>query len=327
MPRLAMAGFIMKAVFLDWATMGPGLDTSRLHAVLPELEVFDATAARDVATRIDGAEFVLANKIRLSDELLSHAPTLRFIGLTATGTDNVDLQTAAHHNVAVCNIRAYCTQSVVEHVFGCLLHFTHSLGRYAADVRRGEWQKATDFCLLTHPLRELSAMTLGIVGYGELGKGVAAAANAFGMNVLVSLRPGTSEAVHGRVTFDELLARADVISLHCPLNDATQRLFAADTFRKMKNDAILINTARGGLVDSAALAAALASGQIGAAAIDVLPQEPPLRGDPLLDYQGDNLLVTPHIAWATSEARQAAVDQLAANISAFLEGREHNRVV
>jgi glycerate dehydrogenase len=155
---------------------------------------------------------------------------------------------------------------------------------------------------------------------------VAAAAKTFGMQVLVSVRPG-GKPEDGRVSFDELLARADVISLHCPLNDNTQKLFGAAQFADMKNNAILINTARGGLIDSAALAEALGSGQIAAAAIDVLPKEPPVQGDPLLDYAGDNLIVTPHIAWATNEARQAAINELAANVAAFLDGREQNRVV
>ena len=317
----------MKAVFLDWATMGPDLDTGQLRALLPELEVFDVTEDHEVAARIQDASFVLTNKIRLTDELLNRCPKLRFIGLTATGTDNVNLETAARHGVAVCNIRAYCTQSVAEHVFACLLNLTHSLGRYAADVRAGKWQKSDNFCLLTHPVRELSAMTLGIVGYGELGKGVAKTGAAFGMDVIVSVRAGTSEGHPDRVSFDELLARSDVISLHCPLNDDTRNLFAEEEFLKMKNNAILINTARGGLIDSAALAEALRTGQIAAAAIDVLPEEPPVQGNPLLDYEGDNLIVTPHIAWATNEARQAAVDELAANIAAFMEGHQRNRVV
>ena len=317
----------MKAVFLDWATMGPGLDTSTLRALLPELEVFDVTADHEVAERIDGAEFVMANKIRLTDALLQRCSGLRFIGLTATGTDNVDLDAAKRHGVAVCNIRAYCSQSVAEHVFGCLLNLTHSLARYARDVRAGKWQQSDNFCLLTHPVRVRSAMTLGIVGFGELGKTVAKVGASFGMEVIVAARPGTSDVGDDRVSFDELLARADVISLHCPLNDNTRNLFGADEFSKMKNDAILINTARGGLVDSSALATALSKGDIGAAAIDVLTREPPVRGDPLLDYDGDNLLVTPHIAWATNEARQAAIDELAANVAAFIDGEKRNRVV
>ncbi len=316
----------MKGVFLDWATMGPDLDVSRLRSLLSELAIHDVTSDDKVAERIADADCVLTNKIRLSDELLRNARKLRYIGLTATGTDNIDLEAARRHGIAVANIRAYCSRSVAEHVFGCLLHLAHSLGRYAADVRAGAWRESPAFCLLSHPVRELSTMTLGIVGYGELGRTVAEMAGAFGMEVIVSARPGQPVGAE-RVAFDELLERCDVISLHCPLTPETRGLFGASEFGKMKNTAILINTARGGLVDSAALSEALGKGEIGAAAVDVLPQEPPVDGDPLLDYRGDNLIVTPHIAWATGRARQAAIDELAANLAAFQAGEKRNRVV
>jgi glycerate dehydrogenase len=181
--------------------------------------------------------------------------------------------------------------------------------------------------MLNYPIRELSAMTLGIVGYGELGKGVANIAKAFNMDVIVASRPGADEVPEGRVSMDELLQRADAISLHCPLNDVTRNLFGKTEFAAMKDTALLINTARGGLVDSQALVDALRDGEIAAAAVDVLPQEPPVNGDPLLDYAGDNLMVTPHVAWGTLTARQAAVDELTANIAAFLNGNERCRVV
>ena len=307
--------------------MGPNLNIDGMRDLLPELKIFPVTEDHEVAERIQGANFILTNKIRLSAELLQGAPQLRFIGLTATGTDNIDLEAAQQHGVAVCNIRAYCTHSVAEHVFACLLSLTHSIGQYNAAVRAGEWQRADDFCLLSYPVRELSAMTLGIVGYGELGKGVEKIARNFGMQVIVSARPGSAIVNDGRVSFEELLQRADVISLHCPLNDATRGLFGAAEFAKMRSDAILINTARGGLIDSTALVDALRAGDIAAAAVDVLPQEPPVDGDPLLDYDGANLLVTPHIAWATGAARQAAIDELVENIAAFLDGRERNRIV
>lgn len=317
----------MKAVFLDYATMGPDLDLDSLRSLLPDLELFDETGDDLVAERIRDAEFVFANKIRLTPELLRQAAKIRFIGLTATGTDNVDLEAAGQHGVAVCNIRAYCTQSVVEHVFGVLLTLTHSLGRYADDVRAGNWQRAQDFCMLTHPIRELSAMTLGIVGFGELGRAVADIARAFNMTVLVAARPGSDSVADDRVAFTDLLRRSDVISLHCPLNDKTRNLFDADAFATMRRGAILINTARGGLVDSAALVEALQNGRLAGAAIDVLAKEPPRHGDPILDYTGDNLIVTPHIAWGTSEARQNAIDELAANVEAFLAGEKRNRIV
>jgi len=316
----------MKAVFLDFATMGPGLDTAALTAALPDIEFFDVTASAEIAERIHGAEFVLGNKVRITAEHMRANPELRYIGLTATGTDNIDLNAARENDIAVCNIRAYCTQSIAEHVFGCLLNLTRSLSQLNAVVRDGEWQKSRDFCLLSFPMRELSAMTLGIVGYGELGKGVATVAKAFGMDVIISARPGTEAIPEGRVAFDDLLQRADVISLHCPLSDETKNLFGNDAFVAMKSDAILINTARGGLVDSAALVRALGGGEIAAAAVDVLPEEPPVNGNPLLDYKGSNLMITPHVAWGTNEARQAAVDQLVACVAAFLNGDRLNRV-
>jgi glycerate dehydrogenase len=317
----------MKAVFLDYATMGPGLDLAPLRRPFASLELFDDTRPADIAARIDGFEFVFTNKVRLTDALLLAAGKLRFIGLTATGTDNIDLVTAKKHGIAVANIRDYCTQSVVEHVIGSLLMLTHSLDRYNRSIRDGEWQQATSFCMLTHPIRELAGMALGIVGYGTLGQGVARAATALGMQVLVAARPGSRESAPDRVPFDELLARADVISLHCPLTEATRGLFNASAFARMQPGAILINTARGALVDSHALVAALQSGHLFGAAIDVLANEPPVAGDPLLDYAGDNLILTPHIAWGTGRARQNAIDELAANALAFLQGESRNRVV
>jgi glycerate dehydrogenase len=321
----------MKAVFLDYSTMGPGLDMSPLSDLFPQLEVFDATSNEQIGARIRDAEFVFANKVKLTEELLSAASKLRFIGLTATGTDNVDLESARQQDVAVCNIRGYCTRSVTEHVFGLLLSLTHSLHRYTTAVRDGAWQQAPDFCMLAYPMQELSTMTMGIVGLGQLGKSVAHTAREFGMQVIVCTRPGTDGAASpdsdDRVSFDELLARSDVISLHCPLTDQTRGLFSADAFRKMKSTAILINTARGALVDSAALTDALGSGEIGAAGIDVLPQEPPIDGDPLLDHRGDNLLITPHVAWGTQKARQDAIEEVAENVRAFLAGEQRNRVV
>ena len=317
----------MKAVFLDFATMGPDLDLDPLRNVVTDLVIFDVTDDADVADRIADADIVFTNKIRLTQDLLQRATNLRFIGLTATGTDNIDLDSAKRYGIAVSNIRAYCTQSVVEHVFGVLLTLSHNLSRYHESVRAGDWQRSDDFCPLLHPVRELSAMTLGIVGYGDLGRGVARMARQFGMRVLVSARAGSDVVDEGRVSFQQLLAESDAVSLHCPLNDATRNLFDAHAFRRMKQDAVLINTARGGLVDSAALVHALEKGDIGAAAIDVLPEEPPVNGDPLLEYEGSNLIVTPHIAWATDEARQNAIDKLAANTRAFVDGQERNRVI
>lgn len=317
----------MKAVFLDFATMGPNLDVAPLRELLPEIEVFDNTSDDEFAARIEGAEFVFANKFRFTPDILEKAGSLRFIGLAATGVDNVDLEGAKEHGVAVANIRAYCTQSIVEHVFGVLLMLTHSLHRYNDSVRAGDWQNSEEFCMLTHPVRELSAMKLGIVGQGVLGSAVARTGEWFGMDVLVSQRPGFETTDTTRVPFNQVLEQADVLSLHCPLTEQTHGLIGENELRRMKPDAFLINTARGGLVDANALVAALENGEIAGAAVDVLEKEPPVDGNPLLDYEGDNLIVTPHIAWATNEARQNALEEMAANVKAFLDGEERNRVV
>ncbi len=317
----------MRAVFLDYSTMGPDLDLTPLREIFPDLEIHANTSTEQAATRTRSAEFVFTNKVCLDDALMGVSPALKLIGLTATGTDNIELDAAQRRGIAVCNIRGYCTQSVVEHVFGSLLTLTHSLHRYRASVQAGDWQKADDFCMLTHPIRELSGMTLGIVGYGELGRGVAATARHFGMQVLISVRPGSEATTADRLPFYDILARSDVISLHCPLTDETRNLFGREEFGRMKSSAFLINTARGGLVDARALVAALSNDEIAGAAIDVLKKEPPVDGNPLLEYTGDNLLVTPHIAWGTDRARQNAIDELAANVRAFLDGERRNRVV
>ena len=319
----------MKSVFLDYATMGTGdLDLSSLDELLPGLEVFDNTLPGERAERIHDAEVVFCNKVRLDADTLRSATTLKFIGLTATGTDNVDLEYARDQGIAVCNLVGYCTQSVVEHVFATLLNLAHSIHPFHKLVMAGDWAKAENFCKLDYPVRQISAMTLGIVGYGELGQGVAKLARHIGMNVIVARRRGaTAKPDDDRHDFEDVLRNADALTLHCPLNEDTHHLIDAAALERMKPDAILINTARGALVDTAALASALGNGIIGAAAIDVLPQEPPVDGDPLLDYTGDNLIITPHIAWATREARQAGIDELAANYAAFVGGEERNRVV
>ncbi len=317
----------MKAVFLDFATLGPGLDLAPLDIVTPDLTVYDSTGEDEIAARIRDAEIVFTNKIRLTQKLLAAAPKLRLIALTATGTDNIDLDAAARHGIAVANIRDYCTDSVAEHVFGTLLMLVRSLGAYDRSVKAGSWQRSKEPLMLDYPVESLTGKVLGIVGFGALGKGAARLAPAFGMEVLVSARPGSGTVAEDRVSFETVLSDSDVISLHCPLTSQTRNLFGAEQFARMKSTAILVNTARGGLVDSRALADALRNGTIGGAAIDVLPEEPPVDGDPLLDYAGDNLVITPHIAWGSTTARRRAIDELAANARAFLAGETRNRVV
>jgi glycerate dehydrogenase len=317
----------VRAIFLDYATVSfrGDLDPSPLHRALPGLEIRDNTLQAEVASCIAGHEVVLLNKLRLTREIIEATPSLKLIALTATGTNNVDLVAAAGRGIAVCNLRDYCTASVVQHVFGTLLVLTQRLREYDALVRGGAWQRGDQFCLLDFPIRELTGRTMGIVGFGVLGRGVAYAATAFGMNVVVANRPGGDRQA-GRVDLEELLPRADVLSLHCPITPATHGMIGVRQLACMKPDAVLINTARGALVDSVALAEALRAGRLGGAAIDVLAQEPPVDGDPLLAGDIPNLVVTPHIAWAAREARQRCLDELAANVEDFRRGGRRGRV-
>ncbi len=316
----------MRAVFLDFGTVSSGdLDTGPLERVVPGLVLHAQTTPADVAARIAGFEVVLANKAVIDRAVIGANPQLRLVALTATGVDNVDLAAAREAGIAVCNLRDYCTPSVVQHVFALLLALTHRLGDYQALVRSGRWQEAGQFSVFDHPIRELRGRQFGIVGYGALGRAVAGVALALGMQVAIANRPGGAKA-EGRHDLDEMLPRLDVLSLHCPLTDATRGLLGAERLARMKPDAVLINTARGALVDARALAAALREGRLGGAGIDVLEREPPPAGHPLLDPSIPNLIVTPHVAWAARESRQRCLDELALNVAAFRAGERRNRV-
>lgn len=324
----------MKAVFPDFDSLGPAdLDTSALRAALPEIKLYASSMPDEVAGRIAGCEILIVNKVDLDRELLTANPALRLVCLAATGSDNIDLDAARELGITVCNIRSYCTGSVVQHVFGMLLSLNLRLDEYRRLLATGAWQGSRHFCLLDYPSRELAGLSFGIIGYGQLGRAVARVAQAFGMRVLVShsLRPGadprdqTADDVPAeRMDLFRLLASSDVLSLHCPLTPATRHLINAETLQLMRADAVLINTARGALVDEFALLAALRDGRLGGAGIDVLPEEPPASGNPLLDARLPNLLVTPHIAWAAREARHRALDEVVANIRAFLAGEPRN---
>lgn len=316
----------MKAVFLDFATVSGGdLDLARLQRLLPDLQLFDVTRAEDIAERTRGAAIVLINKLVMDEAAMAGNPALKLIVLAATGTNNVDLETARRLGIGVCNIRDYCTPSVVQHVFAVLLSLTHGLREYER-LAREEWATSPQFTMLRQPIRELTGRVLGIVGYGVLGRGVARTAEAFGMKVEIANRPG-GERQPGRLDLHELLPRVDVLSLHCPLTPATVGLIGARELGLMKRDAVLINTARGALIDVQALAQALRDNRIGGAAIDVLPQEPPRDGSALLAAGIPNLILTPHTAWAARESRQRALDEMAANIEDFLRGGRRGRVV
>ncbi len=316
----------MKGVFLDSETVDRGdLDLGALRAALPEWAVYANTAQNRVAEHIKGAEVVVSNKVMLDANVLSEAQRLKLVCVAATGTNNVDLQAARRANITVCNVRGYATASVVQHVFALILALTTRLFPYRRAVDRGNWQVSPQFCLLDYPIREIAGKCLGIVGYGELGRAVARTAEAFDMEVILAQRP-SGEAKPGRVPLDALLPQVDILSLHCPLTPETRGLIGERQLALMRADAMLINAARGGIVHEQALADALRGGRPGGAGIDVLSEEPPVHGNPLLDPGIPNLIVTPHIAWASRESRQRLVDQVAENIRAFLAGRPRNVV-
>jgi glycerate dehydrogenase len=316
----------VKAVFLDYDTVSNGdLDASGLSAVVEDLVLYESDDAK-TAERIRDAEIVLLNGTELSRDSLRGAPNLKLVALAATGTDNVDLAAARDLGVAVCNVRGYCTSSVVQHVWGLILSLTQHLADYARLATDGSWSKHEPLIEMRYPIRELDGRVFGVVGWGELGRGAARVAEAFGMRVLIANRRGESPRPD-RMELEQLLAVADIVSLHCPLNDSTRGLIGAPQLALMKPDALLINTARGALVDGHALKAALKAGRLGGAGIDVLPQEPPPAEYPLLDPTIPNLILTPHVAWAAREARQRCLDEIAANIRDFMGGGRRSRVV
>jgi glycerate dehydrogenase len=315
----------VKAVFLDYDTVSPGdLNLSALSAAVGELILCDSDDA-ETAERIHDADIVLLNKVELSRRLLEGAPKLKLIAVAGTGTNNIDIGAARDLGVAVCNVQGYCTSSVVQQVWALILSLTQHVSGYTQMARSG-WTRNEGNRVLAYPIRELDGRIFGVVGWGELGQGAARVAEAFGMRVLIANRRGAGPKP-GRVELEELLARSDIVSLHCPLNDSTRGLIGARELELMKPDALLINTARGGLVDGRALSLALKAGRLGGAGIDVLPHEPPPPGEPLLDPAIPNLILTPHMAWAAREARQRCLDEMAANIKDFQGGGRRSRVV
>lgn len=318
----------MRGVFLDLASVDAGdLDLAPLKCTLDHWALHDETAPKQVQQRIQGFDVVVSNKVVLDAATIAGADALRCICVAATGTNNIDVAAAGERGVVVSNVVRYATPAVVQHVFSLLLALSTRLLDYERWAQSGRWQHHAQFCSLDFPIRELAGKVMGIVGYGELGQGVAEVARAFGMEVRVAQRPGSEQAAEGRVPLHELLPQVDVLSLHCPLTDDTRNLIGAEELRLMKPDAVLINTARGGIVDEAALADALQAGRLGGAGIDVLAQEPPRDGSPLLTEPPlPNLIVTPHTAWASREARQRLIDELSLNVRAFIEGTPRNVV-
>jgi glycerate dehydrogenase len=305
------------AVFLDTGTVDRGdIDWSPLHQPALVWRLHRQTPPERIAERIRDARVVVTNKVRLDRAAIAAAPALELIQVAATGTDNVDLEAARKRGVAVRNVAGYATASVVQHVFALILALTNRLTEHVDAVARGRWTASDTFCLLDFPFHELAGRRLGVVGYGTLGRAVARAAACFGMEVLVAERRGAVPRP-GRRAFEEVLEQAHVLSLHCPLTPETRHLIGAAELARMRRDALLVNTARGAVIDTAALAEALRRERIAGAGIDVLDTEPPPERHPLLRLRHPRLVVTPHVAWASRESRQRLVDGIGRSIAAF----------
>ena len=318
----------MNGVILDFDSLGPqDLDLSALFALPINWTVYSETSARQVSERISDAQIVLTNKAPINALSLSQASKLQLISVLATGTNVIDLQAARKHSVVVCNAVKYGTGSVVQHVWALILALTTKLTDYQRAAADGSWQQSPFFCLLGFPVEELQGKVLGIVGAGELGCAVARVAEAFGLEVIYAALPGREYGDQQRVNFTAFLARADIVSLHCPLTADTTDLIAEKELALMKPSAILINTARGGIVNESALKQALLQGSIAGAGVDVLTSEPPRNGNLLLDESIPNLIVTPHCAWVAQQSRQRLVDQTVENVRAFLHGQPLLRAI
>lgn len=315
----------MKAVFLDYESLDKNdLDFSALREIFTDLELYPSTLATQVLERVQHADVVITNKVVLDAETLKQCVSLKLILISATGTNNVDLAQAKAQGITVCNCQGYGTSAVAQHTLMLMLALATSVIQYDHAVKQGEWNKSPIFCLLDFPIVELAGKTLGILGYGELGQAVAKLAEAFGMKIIVGALPNRSTG--NRVALSELLPQVDFLSLHCPLTEETRDLIDNKAIEKMKPSAFLINCARGGIVNEHDLATALRTGKIAGAATDVLSVEPPKEGNVLLANNIPNLIITPHSAWGSVDARQRIVQQLTENASAFQQGKPIRQV-
>lgn len=309
---------MQRAVFLDQETMGSDISLDALSSLFSHWQTYLHTTPEQIVQRCCDAQVIVVNKVVLSKTILTKLPKLKLIAVAATGTNNIDDEAAKSLGITVVNTQGYAAPSVAQHCFNLILQLAGRSAQYQQFISDGGWQRSRYFCNLDHSMMELNGKTFGVVGYGSLGQATAAIARAFGMTVLVSERPNAQSVRDDRVSFSQLLSDSDIISLHCPLTDDTSDMINEASLNQMKPTALLINTARGGLVDESALVKALTNNRIGGAALDVISQEPPVNGSVLLDYAGNNLIITPHIAWATVEARQRLVSILANNIKKTL---------
>jgi glycerate dehydrogenase len=308
----------MNIVVLDGYTLNPGDLSWDALRELGSCEIYDRSAPDEIVPRSTSAEIVLTNKVKLNGEYISSVPTLKYIGVTATGYNIVDVAAARERKVIVTNVPTYGTQSVAQMTFALLLELTQHVGHHAQTVREGRWTRSPDFCYWDYPLIELDGLTLGVIGFGRIGKMVGQLAEAFGMKVLTYSRKQPVAEM------ETLFRRSDIISLHCPLTPQTEHLVNEKRLAWMKPTAFLLNTSRGPLIDESALAKALNEGRIAGAGLDVLAVEPPTADNPLL--RAKNCLITPHIAWATRAARSRLMEAVVENLRAFLAGESKNVV-
>ncbi|MBL0718844.1 D-2-hydroxyacid dehydrogenase [Piscinibacter sp. Jin2] len=310
-------------VFLDRASLKAKVRTPALGGSYVEHE---KTTPEQVVERLKGATVAITNKVPLREDVLSQLPDLKMIAVAATGYDVIDVPACRARGIAVANIRNYAVHTVPEHAFALILALRRNILAYRQDVEAGVWQQSDQFCFFTHDIGDLHGATLGIIGEGALGQGTAAIARGFGMKVLFADHEPPKMPGVEFTPFDEVLAQSDVISLHCPLTPSTRNIIGIEQFRKMKRNALVINTARGGLVDEAALITALDEGLIAGAGFDVLTVEPPKNGHPLLDLRRPNFILTPHVAWASDGAMQFLADQLIDNVERWAAGTPQHLV-
>lgn len=310
-----------RAAFLDYSSLDLGdLDPAALKACFDDLQLYPSTTPEQLVERLRGVTVAISNKIDLDAATLQACPDLKLVLVSATGTNNVDLKAARKLGITVCNCQGYGTPSVAQHTLMLLLALATRLPDYQREIAAGQWQRAKQFCLLDFPIVELDGKTLGLLGHGELGGAVAKLAEAFGMRVLLGQIPGRPPRAD-RLPLHELLPQVDALTLHCPLNEHTRHMIGAPELALLKPNAFVVNTARGGIIDEQALADALRRGHLGGAATDVLSVEPPVDGNPLLADDIPRLIVTPHSAWGSVEARQRIIGQLAENATAFFAGQ------
>ena len=307
-----------QCVFLDRNSIDCGdMDFSLIDS-LTQFKMLDACSSDQVVSKTGNAEIIISNKVNLGAEHFEQLPKLKLICVIATGTNNIDLVAAEKHGILVRNVKDYAAASVSQHVFMLILALSSGFIEYQSDIKQGAWQNQNQFCLLSYPMQELNGKTIGLIGYGHIAQSVERIALAFGMKVLIAQSFNPANRQENRTDLQTLLAQSDVISLHCPLTEHTRHLIAQDEFSRMKSSAIIINTARGGIIHEPDLLNALKAGEIAAAGIDCLATEPPTANDPMIMANLPQLIITPHNAWGSVQARQRLVDGTAQNIDNFL---------